>query len=77
MDLQSRTITFIQEFLKIQSEEMVLQFERLLKGKQDTSQTSFKPMTIQELNNRIDQSEDDFAKARFKSQEEIVAKYAK
>lgn len=34
MDLQTRKITFVQEFLKIQSEEVIIRLEKLLeKGK--------------------------------------------
>ena len=30
MDLQTRKITFVQEFLKIQSEEVIIRLEKLL-----------------------------------------------
>ena len=33
MDLQTRKIEFVQEFLKLQSEEVISQFENLLKKK--------------------------------------------
>ena len=57
MDLQTRKIEFVQEFLKLQSEELVSQFENLLKSKM---QKSTKPMSVAELNSRMDQSENDF-----------------
>ena len=60
MDLQTRKITFVQEFLKIQSEEVILRLEKLLekeKGKMTTGE--FTPMTIDELNKRIDESLND------------------
>lgn len=57
MDLQARKITFVQEFLKIQSEEVIFRLEKLLekeKGKMTLNQIS--PMTVEEFKMRIDQS---------------------
>lgn len=73
MDLQTRKIEFIQEFLKLQSEDIIAQFENLLKKEKDT--VSIKPLTPEELNNRIDQSEDDFKSNRFKTSAELQSKY--
>lgn len=57
MDLQTRKINFIQEFLKIKNEDIVVRFERLLKQeKNNLSRKNIKPMTIKELNKRINQS---------------------
>ena len=76
MDIQSRKIEFVQEFLKIQREDVVMQFEKLLKKemKAESKKTST-PMSVAELNNRIDQSESDFKKGRYKTSSEIIAKY--
>ncbi len=60
MDLQSRKITFVQEFLKIQSEEVILRLEKLLeKEKGKMTVVEFTPMTIDEFNERIDESLND------------------
>jgi chemotaxis protein CheY-P-specific phosphatase CheC len=75
MDLQTRKIEFIQEFLKIQSEEAISQFEKLLKRKTKLEVDSFKPLTKKELNERIDKSEADFRANRFKPGSEILSKY--
>lgn len=72
MDLQTRKIEFVQEFLKLQSEELIAQFENLLKKE---TQKKYKPMSVHELNSRIDQSEDDFKKGKFKSSTELLSKY--
>lgn len=72
MDLQTRKIEFVQEFLKLQSEELVSQFENLLKSKM---QKNAKPMSVAELNSRIDQSENDFKNGKFKTSEELLSKY--
>ncbi|KIA88134.1 hypothetical protein [Kaistella jeonii] len=55
MDIQTRKIEFIQEFLKVQSEELISQLESVLKNKK----IDFKPFTIDEFNERIDKSMED------------------
>jgi len=76
MDLQSRKIEFVQEFLKVQSEEIISRLEKILrKEKKATDNRIFEPMTKDELNKRIDQSESDFLNNRFKSSSELLAKY--
>ena len=72
MDLQTRKIEFVQEFLKLQSEELISQFENLLKKK---AQTKIKPMSVIELNSRIDKSENDFKNGKFKTSSELLSKY--
>ncbi len=71
MDIQTRKIEFVHEFLKLQSEESVLIFEQLLKSEKE----KIKPMSVEELNARIDRSENDFKNERFKTTEEILNKY--
>jgi len=76
MDLQSRKIEFVQEFLKVQSEEVISRLEKILrKGNKASNERIFEPMTQGELNKRIDQSESDFLSNRFKSSSELLAKY--
>ena len=73
MDLQTRKLEFIQEFLKLQSEEVISQFESLMKKR--NSKDLFKPMSIEEFNKGIDKSEDDFKNGRYKTSPELLAKY--
>ena len=76
MDLQSRKIEFVQEFLKLQSEEAVARLEKLLRKEKKTSvEKEFVPMTKEELNQRIDQSENDFKNNRFKRTKDLLSKY--
>jgi len=76
MDLQSRKIEFVQEFLKVQSEEVISRLEKILrKGNKASDERIFEPMTQDELNKRIDQSELDFHNGQFKSNSELLAKY--
>jgi len=57
MDLQTRKISFIQEFLNLQSEEVVIRLEKLLKKERAKfSEPGFAPMTVDELNKRTDKS---------------------
>ena len=57
MDLQSRKLSLIQEFLTIQNEEIISIIEKVLKFK--TFNTEFQQMSIEELNKRIDVSLED------------------
>lgn len=57
MDLQTRKLSFIQEFLQVQSEEVVARLEELLKKESAKFlETGFPPMTMDELNKRTDKS---------------------
>lgn len=60
MDLQTRKLSFIQEFLKIQNEEIISSLEKLMKNQKadfyDQNQT---PKSIETLNSEIDHSLED------------------
>ena len=76
MNLEARKIEFVQEFLKLQSEEAVSRLEKILRKEKNASdERIFEPMTQDELNKRIDKSESDFRNNRFKSSSELLAKY--
>lgn len=78
MDLQTRKITFVQEFLSIQSEEVVSRLEKYLeKEKISMEEKIFKPMTIEELNRRIDQSEQDSINGRLTESKDLLKKIKK
>jgi len=73
MDLQTRKIEFIQEFLKIDSEELIERFESMLKKKDKKSDDHlFKPFTMEEYNARIDQAMDDSRNGRMISAEDLL-----
>jgi len=59
MDIQTRKIKFIQEFLKIQNEEMISQLEEILLVNKSPQNKDSSPMTMVELEERIDKSMDD------------------
>lgn len=57
MDLEARKISFVQEFLRLQNEEIVSGLEALLrKRKAELLEENLKPMTMQEYNSEIDQA---------------------
>jgi predicted ATP-grasp superfamily ATP-dependent carboligase len=69
MDLNIRKIEFIQDFLKLQSEEIISKFEQLLKNEKH----KISPMTIEEFNRRIDKSMKDSRNGHTISAEELIA----
>jgi hypothetical protein len=78
MDLQTRKITFIQEFLSIQSEEVIGRLENFLKKeKKNYTDKEFRPMTMEEFGNRIDQSMDDSKNGRVIEANELLKEIEK
>ncbi len=71
MDLQTRKISFIQEFLKFQNEEIIAKFEKLLKAQLKRDNDSVEPMTLDEFNERIDKSMDDSKNGRLTDIDEL------
>jgi len=76
MDLQTRKIELVKHFLDIDNEDIVSKLEDFLylEAEKDLDK-NLKPMSVKELNRRIDKSEDDLKNGRYKSSEEIIAKY--
>lgn len=57
MNLEARKITFVQEFLKLQNEEMISSLENLLqKQKVELLESKLKPMSLEQFHAEIDQS---------------------
>lgn len=78
MDLQTRKRAFVQEFLKVQSEDLIFLLEKILHNQTKLSgHDDFKPMTIAELNARIDKSMDDSKNGRLIEASELKAKIEK
>lgn len=78
MDLQTRKISFIQEFLNLQNEEIIIQFEKLLrKEKKKLSSENIEPMTLNELNKRIDISLKDSQKGRLTESDTLLSEIEK
>ena len=78
MDLQTRKISFIQEFLNFQSEEIILRFENLLKKeKKKITSDKLEPMTLEEFNRRIDTSIEDSNNDRVTEASELLSEIEK
>ena len=74
MDLKARKIDFIQEFFKLQSEETIHRFEKLLKKeKKRLENSSFEPMTLEEFHKRIDASIEDSKNGRLTEVTQLLA----
>lgn len=78
MNLEARKIEFVQEFLKVQNEEVISRLEKILrKEKKKSDQEGFNPMTIEEFNSRIDQSMEDSKNGRLIEASELKLKIDK
>jgi hypothetical protein len=78
MDLQSRKIEFIQEFLKIQREDVVCQLEKLLKKEQSRLESEeLKPFSVEVLNKRIDKSMSDSKDGKLTENKDLLAEIQK
>ncbi|CAA9196511.1 hypothetical protein FLA105534_01174 [Flavobacterium bizetiae] len=78
MDLEARKISFVQEFLRLQSEEIVIGLENLLhKQKVELLDQEMKSMNIEQFNKEIDQSLDDAKNARIVSAKDLKSKIQK
>lgn len=76
MNIEARKLEFIQEFLKIQSEDAIIRLEKMLKKERNASiEPLMVPMSETELNVRIDNAESDFRNNRVKTSSELLAKY--
>lgn len=77
MDLQSRKIEFVQEFLKLQSEEAISRLEKLLKIEKKWNKDALKPMTVKEFHARIDKSLEDSKKGRLTEVNQLLSEIEK
>ena len=76
MDIQTRKIEFIQEFLKLQNEELISRLENLLRAGKSKND-DFKQMTIDEFNSRIDQSMNDSKNERLTNSNDLITEIEK
>jgi hypothetical protein len=75
MNIETRKIEFIQEFLKLDNEDVIIGLEKILKlATPSEYKEDFLPFTLEEFNKRIDQSITDFNNGRYISSEDLEAK---
>ena len=65
MDLQTRKIHFIQEFLKTANSSILDKFEKMLRQERKKMyEAEIKPMTLDQYEQRVDKALDDFKNNR-------------
>ena len=78
MDLETRKISFIQEFLAIQNEEIVIRLENFLKKeKRNSHDKAFHPMTMEAFQDRINKSMEDSKNGRVTEMGDFLAEIEK
>ena len=75
MDLQTRKIAFVQDFLKLESEKVIVQFEKLLQ-KQTNSNSKLEPMNVADFQKRINRSVSDSNEGKLTSSEHFLEEIA-
>ncbi len=66
MDLEAKKLSFIQEFLRINSDELVNKLDKFLhEEKKKIYEQEIKPMSIESFNEMIEKAEDDVANGRY------------
>lgn len=76
MNLETRKLSFIQEFLRIKNEEIVIGLENLLrKRKMEQYENELKPMDLKQYNDEIDQALDDSKNDRVTKATELKEKW--
>ncbi len=78
MDLEARKISFVQEFLRLQNEEIISGLEKLLrKRKAELIEKNLKPMSMEQYNDEIDQAMEDSKNGRMIKAADLKAKVQK
>jgi hypothetical protein len=76
MDLQTRKLNFIQDFLKLENEKAISHLEKLLQKETQTN-SEMKPMTMKEFQKRIDQSTEDSKNDRLTENSKLISEIEK
>lgn len=72
MDLETRKLNLITYLAHLQDESFFEKIENyILRKYEKEDHSEFRPFTTKELINRIEKSEQDFKKGKFKSQEDL------
>lgn len=78
MDLEARKISFVQEFLRLQNEEIISGLEKLLrKRKTELIEKSFEPMTMEQYDAEIDRAMEDSKNGKMIKATDLKAKIQK
>lgn len=72
MDIQTRKVEFVREFLKIQNEELLTLMEKLLHSTKKDAESKLHPMSVEELNKRIDKSMEDSENEKLTKSSDLI-----
>lgn len=76
MNIETRKLSFIQDFLRIQNEEIVIGLETLLKKRKlEQYEKELKPMDLKQFNDEINQSLNDSENNRVIKATELKEKW--
>ena len=78
MDIQSIKLKFIEDFLRLQNEHLILKLNEFLNiEKKKIYENSLKPMTINELHKKIGQAEKDIEEGNVFTQDQVEEIFSK
>ncbi len=78
MDIQTRKIAFVQEFLRLQNEEIITGLEDLLRNKKiELYESRLSPMSVGHFNTEIDEAMKDSEEGRLTPASELMKKMQK
>lgn len=78
MDFETRKISFVQEFLRLQNEEIVSGLEKLLRQRKvELVERNLKPMTMEQYKNEIDKAMEDSKNGRMIKASDLKEKIKK
>jgi lipoate-protein ligase A len=76
MDLQTRKLNFIQDFLKLESEKTIAQFEKLIRNTA-ANEEELNPMTVDEFHKRINKSLEDVKNGKVTDANDLLTEIEK
>ncbi len=78
MDLQTRKICFIQEFLRLENEEIISSLEQLMKERRsEVYKEALNPMSMDQLSEEINLAMEDSENERLIKGKDLKSKYKK
>jgi hypothetical protein len=76
MDLEIRKIEFVQEFLRLQNEDIISGLENLLRTRKiELVEQNLKPMSTEQFNSEIDKAMQDSENGRMIKATDLKAKF--
>ena len=72
MDIQTRKIEFVRDFLKMQNEEVLILMENLLRSSKEDFENEFQSMSVEELNYRINKSMKDSENGKLTKSSDLI-----